>query len=155
MTQTVSDILTIERTQQGAHCTSKKRLLEYVSHFLTQHIEDTSADDIYDRLIAREKLGSTGIGEGIAIPHSRLRQCEDTIGALFLLDEPVDYDSIDRQPVDLVFVLLVPEEATEQHLKTLSMLAELFNTPEFRDQLRNSSDTKSLYNNAISFKVHA
>ncbi len=155
MTQTIADILTLERTQLGAHCTSKKRLLEHISDFLSDQFEDASADDIYDKLIAREKLGSTGIGEGIAIPHSRLRQCDGTLGALFLLDEAIDFDAIDRNPVDLIFVLLVPEEATEQHLKTLSMLAGHFNQPEFRNTLRNSTDTQSLYDNAIRFTLPA
>ena len=136
----------------GAHCTSKKRLIEHVATFLADQFEDTQADDIYEKLITREKLGSTGIGEGIALPHSRLPQCEDTLGALFLLDEPIDFDSIDRKPVDLVFVLLVPEEATEQHLQTLSMLAEKFNQAEFRDTLRNASDTDSLYDAAINYR---
>jgi len=155
MTQTIADILTLERTQLGAHCTSKKRLLEHVSDFLSGHIADTTADEIYDNLITREKLGSTGIGEGIAIPHSRLRQCVNTVGALFLLDEAIDFDAIDRQPVDLIFVLLVPEEATEEHLKTLSMLATLFNDPNFRSTLRHANDTQNLYDLAIQFKVPA
>lgn len=129
----------------GAQCTSKKRLIEYISSFLADAIDDAQADDIFDRLIAREKLGSTGIGEGIAIPHSRLRECQDTIGALFVLQEPVDFDSIDRKPVDIVFVLLVPEEATEQHLKTLGMLAEKFNQEEFRNHLRAATTNEELY----------
>lgn len=129
----------------GAQCTSKKRLIEHISGFLADAIEDAQADDIFDRLIAREKLGSTGIGEGIAIPHSRLRECQDTIGALFVLQEPVDFDSIDRKPVDIVFVLLVPEEATEQHLKTLGMLAEKFNQADFRQHLRQASSSEELY----------
>jgi len=123
----------------------KKRLIEHISGFLADAIEDAQADDIFDRLIAREKLGSTGIGEGIAIPHSRLRECQDTIGALFVLQEPVDFDSIDRKPVDIVFVLLVPEEATEQHLKTLGMLAEKFNQADFRQHLREASSSEELY----------
>ncbi len=136
----------------GAQCTSKKRLIEHVSTFLADQFEDTQADDIFEKLIAREKLGSTGIGEGIAIPHSRLAQCEDTLGALFLLETPIDFDSVDRKPVDLVFVLLVPEEATEQHLQTLSMLAEKFNQPDFRDALRSASDTNTLYDTAIHYQ---
>ncbi len=110
---------------------------------------DSQADEIYARLIAREKLGSTGIGEGIAIPHSRLQECEGTLGALFVLDEAVDFDSIDRKPVDIVFVLLVPEEATEQHLQTLSMLAQKFNDEGFRDQLREATSNEDLYQRMI------
>ncbi len=129
----------------GAQCSSKKKLIQHVSQFLASNIKDAQADDIYERLIAREKLGSTGIGEGIAIPHSRLEECEDTIGALFILDEPIDYDSIDRKPVDIVFVLLVPAEATEQHLQTLSMLAERFSQEEYRNKLRSAKGHDELY----------
>lgn len=145
MTSSISNILTPARTQMGAQCSSKKKLIQHVSQFLASNIKDAQADDIYERLIAREKLGSTGIGEGIAIPHSRLEECEGTIGALFTLEEPIDYDSIDRKPVDIVFVLLVPAEATEQHLQTLSMLAEKFSQETFRDQLRNAKNHEELY----------
>lgn len=145
MSSSISQILTPERTQLGAQCTSKKRVIEHISSFLADKIEDSQSDEIYERLIAREKLGSTGIGEGIAIPHSRLQECEDTLGAVFVLDKPVDFDSIDRKPVDIVFVLLVPEEATEQHLQTLSMLAQKFNDEDFRDQLRQATSDNDLY----------
>ena len=145
MSSSISQILTPERTQLGAQCTSKKRVIEHISSFLADNIEDSQSDEIYERLIAREKLGSTGIGEGIAIPHSRLQECEDTLGAVFVLDKPVDFDSIDRKPVDIVFVLLVPEEATEQHLQTLSMLAQKFNDEDFRNQLRQATSDEDLY----------
>ncbi|WP_283787683.1 PTS IIA-like nitrogen regulatory protein PtsN [Bermanella sp. WJH001] len=145
MTSSISNILTPARTQMGAQCSSKKKLIQHISQFLASTIKDAQADDIYERLIAREKLGSTGIGEGIAIPHSRLEECEGTIGALFTLEEPIDYDSIDRKPVDIVFVLLVPAEATEQHLQTLSMLAEKFSQETFRDQLRSAKNHDELY----------
>ncbi|MEY8264709.1 MAG: PTS IIA-like nitrogen regulatory protein PtsN [Bermanella sp.] len=145
MTPSISDILTLERTQLGAQCSSKKRVIEYVANFLADQIPDAQADDLYQHLIAREKLGSTGIGEGIAIPHSRLSECEDTLGALFVLETAVDFDAIDRVPVDIVFVLLVPTQATEQHLQTLSMLAQKFNQPSFRDRLRQAKDSHELY----------
>jgi PTS system nitrogen regulatory IIA component len=129
----------------GAKCTSTTRVVELISNFLADIIPDSKSDHISERLIAREKLGSTGIGEGIAIPHSRLQDCDDTLGALFVLEEPVDFDSIDRQLVDIVFVLLVPEEATEQHLQTLSMLAQKFNDEAFRTSLRKATTTEELY----------
>ncbi len=150
MTSSISQILTIERTQLGAHCSSKKKLIEHISQFLATKIEDAQADDIYERLIAREKLGSTGIGEGIAIPHSRLEECDDTVGALFILDEAIDFDSIDRKPVDIVFVMLVPAEANEQHLKTLSMLAQKFSEESYRSQLRAAKNQEELYQLAIA-----
>jgi len=150
MTSSISNILNLERTQLGAHCSSKKKLIQHISQFLSANIEDAQADDIYERLIAREKLGSTGIGEGIAIPHSRLEECDDTVGALFILDEAIDFDSIDKKPVDIVFVLLVPAEATEQHLQTLSMLAQKFSQAEFRDKLRSAKNQDELYQLAIA-----
>ncbi len=150
MTSSISQILTMERTQLGAHCSSKKKLIEHISQFLATKIEDAQADDIYERLIAREKLGSTGIGEGIAIPHSRLEECDDTVGALFILDEAIDFDSIDRKPVDIVFVMLVPAEANEQHLKTLSMLAQKFSEESYRSQLRAAKNQEELYQLAIA-----
>lgn len=133
----------------GAQCTSKKRVIEYISGFLADKIDDSQSDEIYEKLIAREKLGSTGIGEGIAIPHSRLQECDDTLGALFVLDQAVDFDAIDRKPVDIVFVLLVPEEATEQHLQTLSMLAQKFNDEDFRNTLRQATSSEDLYQKVI------
>lgn len=145
MTSSISNILTPQRTLMGAQCSSKKRLLEFISNFLCEQIEDSQADDIYERLIAREKLGSTAIGEGIAIPHSRLSECTDTLGALFVLQDPIDFDSIDRKPVDIVFVLLVPAEATEQHLQTLSMLAQKFNEEDFRQSLRSAQSSEELF----------
>ena len=150
MTTSISDILTLERTQLGAQCSSKKRVIQHVADFLADKIMDAQSDDIYERLINREKLGSTGIGEGIAIPHSRLSECEDTLGALFVLESPVDFDSIDRSPVDIVFVLLVPAEATEQHLQTLSMLAQKFNQESFRDRLRQATSSNELFQIATS-----
>lgn len=150
MTSSISNILRLERTQMGAHCSSKKKLIQHISQFLASNIEDAQADDIYERLIAREKLGSTGIGEGIAIPHSRLEECDDTIGALFTLDEAIDFDSIDKKPVDIVFVLLVPAEATEQHLQTLSMLAQKFSQESFREQLRSAQSQDELFQLAIA-----
>ncbi len=150
MTPSISEILTLERTQLGAQCSSKKRVIEYVANFLADKIPDAQADDLYEHLIAREKLGSTGIGEGIAIPHSRLSECEDTLGALFVLEKPIDFDAIDRVPVDIVFVLLVPTEATEQHLQTLSMLAQKFSQQSFRDSLRQANDSDELYQLAIT-----
>ncbi len=145
MSQTISDILSPERTIDGAPATSKKRVLEYLGNFLSQHIPHSSSEDIYEKLLARERLGSTGIGEGIAIPHCRLRQCDSTIAALLRLQEPIDYDSIDQKPVDLVFVLLVPEEANEEHLQTLSMIAEKFSKDTYRDSIRNAKNASDIY----------
>ncbi|MAD45642.1 MAG: PTS IIA-like nitrogen-regulatory protein PtsN [Oceanospirillaceae bacterium] len=150
MELSIGDILTAERTLIDVEVSSKKKLLEFLAGFVAGQLKDCSADDIFDSLLSRERLGSTGIGEGIAIPHCRLRQCSEAIGILLRLNEPVDYDAIDQQPVDLVFALLVPEEATEEHLKVLAMLARNFSEAGYREALRNAPDAKYLYQRALA-----
>jgi len=152
MTLGIEDILTPERALLNVAVSSKKKLLEFLAGFIAEQLPQSSADDIFDSLLGRERLGSTGIGEGIAIPHCRLRYCEQAIGVLLKLEEPVDFDSIDGQPVDLVFALLVPEEATEEHLQILAMLAENFSNAQYREALRNAPDTRHLYQRALSGK---
>jgi nitrogen PTS system EIIA component len=104
---------------------------------------------VFDALVAREKLGSTGIGEGIAIPHCRLGHCEGAVGLLLKLEDAVDFDAVDGRPVDLVFVLLVPEQNPEQHLKTLSHLASLFNDDDYRSDLRRAHSNQQLFQVAV------
>ncbi|MEQ3633110.1 MAG: PTS IIA-like nitrogen regulatory protein PtsN [Alcanivorax sp.] len=155
MTLRIEDILTQERTLKAVPVTSKKKLLEQLASLVaenmaTEHIGEASADDIYERLLGRERMGSTGIGEGIAIPHCRLLQCEQAMGVLLQLETPIDYDAIDGKPIDLVFALLVPEEATDEHLQILATLATNFSQESYRESLRNSPDSKHLYTRAIA-----
>lgn len=150
MIPAINDILTPERTIKSAPASSKKKVLEYLGSFIAEHIPESSADDIYERLLNRERIGSTGIGEGIAIPHCRLKQCEKTFSVLLHLEQPIDFDSIDQQSVDLIFALVVPEEATDEHLQTLSMLAQKLSQAEYRDALRGSETSIELYQAAIS-----
>lgn len=150
MSSEIGSILTLERTIKSAPVSSKKKVLEYLGSFIAEHIPESSADDIYERLLNRERMGSTGIGEGIAIPHCRLKQCDKTFGVLLQLEQAIDFDAIDQQPVDLIFALLVPEEATDEHLKTLSMLAQKLSQSDYREALRNSPDSQNLYQRAIS-----
>lgn len=151
MTIRIEDILTPERTLTDAPVSSKKKLLEYLASFIANQTQ-SSATDIFERLLSRERLGSTGIGEGIAIPHCRLPTCEQPFGLLLKLDEAIDFDAMDHRPVDLVFALVVPEEANNQHLQVLAMLARNFTEPEFREALRNAPDAKQLYQRAISMQ---
>lgn len=145
----VNELLTPERTYVDVHGVSKKRLLDRIAELAAQTCPELQEQEVFDALIARERLGSTGIGEGVAIPHCRLASCQRSIGILLKLDEPIDFDAADGQPVDLVFVLLVPEENPEKHLKTLSHLAALFNESSFRDDLRRPGDADGLYKNAV------
>src|SRR5690606_25849683 len=96
---------------------SKKAVLEEIAKVIGQQVPDLDRQTVYESLIAREKLGSTGFGNGIAIPHCRLKGCPSPISALLHLNHPVDFDAIDGAPVDLLFVLLVPEAATDEHLE--------------------------------------
>ena len=140
----IDHILTPERTFAGVQGGSKNRVLELIGKLVAQHT-NLDPDAIYENLIARERLGSTGFGNGIAIPHCRLEDCHQAIGALLQLDGKIDFDALDGQPVDLIFVLLVPQEATEQHLQILKMLAGKLDNAELRDALRAAPDADALY----------
>lgn len=150
MTLRIEDILTPERTLTDVPASSKKKLLEQLASMVAESIDEASADDIYERLLGRERMGSTGIGEGIAIPHCRLLQCEQAMGVLLHLQTPIDYDAIDGEPIDLVFALLVPEEATDDHLQILATLATNFSQESYRSSLRNSPNSNQLYLRAIA-----
>jgi PTS system nitrogen regulatory IIA component len=115
---------------------SKKRLLEALASALAVAVPGLAADSIFDRLNERERLGSTGLGHGIALPHARVREVDDAIGAFVQLRDGVAFDALDNRPVDLAFGLLVPEAANERHLELLSQLASMFNDPALRQALR-------------------
>jgi len=146
----ISDILTPERTLADLNCASKKRSLESVSHWLAEQMQGISGKQIFNALISREKLGSTGFGDGIAIPHCRLENCTQATGALVRLSNGVDFDAIDRQPVDLLFVLLVPVEATDEHLQILATLAGSFGQESFRSALRAADNAEAMYQIAVA-----
>jgi|TARA_B110000503_G_scaffold89618_1_gene135682 PTS system nitrogen regulatory IIA component len=146
----ISDILTPERTFADLKCASKKRTLESISHWLGDQMSEFDGKELFNALINREKLGSTGFGDGIAIPHCRLDSCTEVTGALIRLAKAVDFDAIDAQPVDLLFVLLVPLEATDEHLQILATLAGSFGQPEFRERLRKATDAEVMYKIAIA-----
>ncbi|MDR9467342.1 PTS IIA-like nitrogen regulatory protein PtsN [Marinospirillum sp.] len=141
----INEILTLERTLFGVPGGSKKRVLEYFSKFIAQQIPALDSEEVFSRLIAREKLGSTGIGEGVALPHCRISHCKEAIGTFIRLRDKIDFDAIDGQPVDLIFLLLVPEDANEAHLQTLANLAETFAQDDLRKALRKSDQPEKLY----------
>ena len=122
---------------------SKKRVFERAAEAMGGSL-NLSSETIYRALLAREKLGSTAIGEGIAIPHCRINDCAVAAGCLVTLQEPIDFGSADDQDVDIIFVLLVPEEATEAHLKLLAALARSFSNAEVRDRVRQTQDPEAL-----------
>jgi PTS system nitrogen regulatory IIA component len=118
--------------------TSKKHLLQRLSETLAT-ATGSDARDIYDRLFEREKLGSTGLGGGIAIPHARLKDISKVYTIFTTLDEPVDFESVDEQPVDLVFALLAPLDAGADHLQALAAASRLLRSKEFCTRVRGAS----------------
>ena len=141
----LSAILTPERTLCGAQGNSKKRVIENLSQFICQDIFALNADELFNKLIERERLGSTALGQGIAIPHCRIDNCSQITGSLIKLETPVDFDAPDGDPVDLLFVLLVPDEAHDEHLTALATIAELFSNPDYCNRLRACQDSEALY----------
>ena len=145
MQQPLDNLLTPERTACQAPGVSKKRLFETIARIISEDQLSLSYDEIFAQFIAREKLGSTGLGAGIAIPHSRIDNCTQPLGTLITLAEPIDYDAPDGRQVDLVFALLVPSEAHQQHLDTLAHIARKFSDAEFCQRLRQADNTAALY----------
>lgn len=141
----LTDLLTAERVIFPAHASSKKKLLQVASEALALSPLPITATDIFDSLIARERLGSTGLGGGVAIPHGRIKGAAHAFGAFIRLDQPIEYDAIDGQPVDMLFALVVPEESTEVHLEILSMLAQMFSDQAFCQRLRRCSNAQEQF----------
>jgi len=115
---------------------SKKRILETVGRLLASGAPGLTPEGVFDRLLERERLGSTGLGHGVALPHARMAGVDRALGAFITLEAGVDFDAIDGAPVDLVFGLLVPEKATQEHLDLLGFLARLFSNSELCARLR-------------------
>ena len=124
---------------------SKKKVLELISDLAAVQYPTLSSQEIFESLLAREKMGSTGIGNGIAIPHGRLSNISQPVAVLIKCEEPISFDAIDKQPVDILFALLVPADQCEQHLSTLSTMAEKLNNKRIVKQLRKTKDESELY----------
>jgi len=123
---------------------SKKRLFEQIGLLFENH-HGIARNLVFDSLFDRERLGSTGLGQGIAIPHGRIKGLKDALGAFVRVAQPVPFDAPDGKPVTLVFTLLVPEQATERHLQILSELAQMFSDRELRDSLATAPDAGTLH----------
>lgn len=141
----IAELLTVERVSCCAQAASKKRALEQLATLIAQAVPALGAGEIFDSLIARERLGSTGLGHGVAIPHGRPKGNTQAAGALLKLTDGVDFDAVDGQPVDLLFALLVPEQSTDEHLQLLAQLAEMFSDHDFVQRLRACPDAPALY----------
>ena len=139
-----SKLLSLPNVIVDLDVSSKKRVFEKVG-LLFENNHQIARSRVFDSLFAREKLGSTGLGQGVAIPHGRIKGLKEPIGAFLRLKAPVAFDAPDGRPVNLVFVLLVPEQATEQHLEILSELAQMFSDRELRQSLATLADAAALH----------
>ncbi len=151
--QVLSQLLSPGRTVCHASGTSKKRLLQTVAGIIAEDQLSLDAAEVFSHLVAREKLGSTGLGHGIAIPHCRIDNCSHPLGTLVTLEEGVPFDAPDGEAVDLLFVLLVPNEAHQEHLDILAGLARLFSQDAFCRELRAATDSDTLYRLATGWEA--
>jgi len=139
------DLLGPGRTQAGLAIGSKKRLLEHLSRMLAEDGDAELTRVIFDGLVSREKMGSTGLGNGIAIPHGRISADIAPVAAFVRLRDRIAFDEADGDGVDLVLAMVVPDHFTDQHLKLLAMVAEMFDQADVVAALRTAKDDASLY----------
>ena len=146
----ISSMLSPTRTRANFEGCSKKRVLQSLASLFSEQIAGLDQDKLFQSLLNRERLGSTGIGEGIAIPHCRFNTGGQTYAACLSLNEPIDFDAIDSKPVDIVFAMLVPEDAEQSHLETLAGLAEAMSQQQFVSALRKAATDNQLYDAAVA-----
>src|SRR5215212_5805945 len=133
---------------------SKKRVFEHAG-LLFENNQNVARTQVFESLFAREKLGSTGLGQGIAIPHGRIKGLKEAVGAVVRTRQPIPFDAPDAQNVSIIFVLLVPDRATDMHLQILSELAQMFSEKAFREQLLNAPSATELHRLVTDWQPHA
>jgi PTS system nitrogen regulatory IIA component len=137
----------------NAQARSKKHCLEILSELLVRQIPHLASDDIFERLIERERLGCTSLEQGVAFPHCRVKGLESNTAALIKLSEPVDFDSSDGELVDIVFGMMVPAQINESHQANIRSIAELLGDSELRQKMRTASSSSELYDSLIDSSV--
>jgi PTS system nitrogen regulatory IIA component len=140
----LSSILPIAQVLVGVESTSKKRAFEEAG-LLFEGLHGLARALVTDSLFARERLGSTGLGHGVAIPHGRIKGLKAPMAAVFQLAQPIGFDAPDEQPVSLLIFLLVPEAATQKHLEILSEIAELLSDTQLRETIKHSTVQEELH----------
>lgn len=140
----LSDLLPVEAVLSNLKASSKKQALQEMAAKAAVITARTDRE-IFDTLLQREKLGSTGVGHGVAIPHGKLQGLEKLVGVFARLDKPVDFDALDDEPVDLMFLLLAPENAGADHLKALARIARVLREPAVAGKLRAANDANAIY----------
>jgi PTS system nitrogen regulatory IIA component len=139
----IAPLITPDTALLDMSFTSKKKLFEHAAELFAQ-THALKASDVFTSLFERERLGSTALGYGIAIPHGRIKGLKDACGALYRLKVPLEFDAPDNQPVSLCFVLLVPQDANERHLQILGELAQLFGDDAMRAKMLNAPTPSEL-----------
>ena len=132
---TISALLSPQKIFIDTEVSSKKKLLELIANIVADQTQ-LPESIIFSNLLNRERLGSTGLGQGFAVPHARIPELDKTLACFFRLKEAVNFESPDNRPVDLVFTIVIPEEATEEHLLILSSLARIFSNNEVCEAIR-------------------
>jgi PTS system nitrogen regulatory IIA component len=150
----IAKLLPAQNVVLDLDVSSKKRVFEHAG-LLFENNQNVARSQVFDSLFAREKLGSTGLGQGIAIPHGRIKGLKDAVGAMIRMREPIPFDAPDGQPVNLIFVLLVPERATDLHLQILSELAQMFSDQAFREQLLKAASADAMHQSIAEWQPHA
>lgn len=142
----LSSVLSPACTRNNVPCSSKKRALEIISELASKQLE-VPENAVFEAILSREKVGTTGIGNGIAIPHGKLdKECSDNAVGVFLhLEQPITFDAIDNQPVDLLFALLVPSDQCQTHLHSLSLIAKRLADKNLCRRLRSAQSDEELY----------
>ncbi len=148
----INKILPPENVVLDVESTSKKRVFERAGILFENQLHIARAQ-VFDSLFAREKLGSTGLGHGVAIPHGRVKGLRDAVGAFFKTQNAIAFDAPDGQPVNLIFVLLVPERATDLHLQILGELAQMFGDRAFRENLQGAADSAAIHRLFANWKA--
>jgi len=141
----IIDILSPSNIVNTVNVSSKKRALEKLVELVTKENPDLIEEEIFESLVSRERLGSTGIGHGVAIPHGRVQTGGKSIGVFLQLQDAIDFDAIDGKPVDLIFGLLVPKDSTDEHLQILASLATLFSNEDMCDNIRQANDANEIH----------
>jgi len=147
----IADLITKDCVACDVDVSSKKRGLELLSELIASGNEALPANGIFNKLISREKLGSTGLGHGVALPHARIEGSDAATAAFIKLRDGIDFDAFDRQPVDLLFALVVPEHFTDEHLQILAKLAEMFSDSGFCNRLRECTDAASIHEMLVAW----
>lgn len=148
----LATLIESQRVRCGVEIASKKRSLELLSELLTNDLDAASTRTVFEGLTLRERLGSTGLGHGVALPHSRGASIEAPRAAVIRLEKPIDFDAVDKEPVDLIFALLVPENSNDEHLRILARLAEMFRDTTLCARLRGCRSNADLHSSLIEWQ---